>query len=136
MPTTILGMDAKIYYGSSGSTASNEMSNVKDVTLTCDAGEADITTRANSGWRATRATLKECSVEFEMLYDPDDAGFVAIRDAYLGSDIVALLVLTEEGGEGPDADFAITSFSRSEALEEAVSVKVTAKLSVFRAWQE
>jgi len=136
MPTTILGMDAKIYYGTSGSTASNEITNVKDVTLTCDAGEADVTTRANSGWRATVATLKECTIEFEMVWDPTDAAFVAIRNAYLNLDIIAFLVLDQLNGQGPDADFAITSFSRSEPLEEAVSVKVTAKLSVFRAWQE
>ena len=40
------------------------------------------------------------------------------------------------GGQGPDGDFAITSFSRNEALEEAITVRVTAKLAAFRAWIE
>lgn len=31
------------------------------------------------------------------------------------------------GGEGLDADFSITNFSRKEALEEAITVSVTAK---------
>lgn len=132
---TILGMNAKVYYGTSGSTASTELTNVKDVTLTLDAGEADVTTRANSGWRATVATLKECTCEFEMVWDDADSGFTAIKDAYLASGLVALLILDKAGGQGPDADFAITSFSRSEPLEEAITVKVTAKLSVYRTWQ-
>jgi hypothetical protein len=134
--SAILGMDAKIYYGTSGAIATNEMSNVTDVTLTLDAGEADVTTRANSGWRATVATLKECTVEFEMVWDTSDTGFTTLRNAYLNSNLVALLVLDKVSGQGPDADFAITSFSRSEPLEEAIKAKVTCKLSVFRQWQE
>jgi len=135
MPLTfILGKDAKLYHGTAGATATTEMTNVKDVTLNLEAGEADVTTRANSGWRATAPTLRECTVEFEMVWDPDDAGFAAIKTAFLSSDLIALLVLDKEGGQGPDADFAITSFSRNEALEEAITVSVTAKLSVFRQW--
>lgn len=77
MPNVILGMDAKLYYGNAGSSATNEMTNVRDVTVSAEAGEADVTTRANSGWRATVATLKEASVEFEMVWDTEDTGFPA-----------------------------------------------------------
>lgn len=45
------------------------------MTLSLETGEADVTTRANSGWRATVGTLKEASVEFEMVWDTADAGF-------------------------------------------------------------
>ncbi len=75
MATFILGKDAKLYHGTAGSTATTEMSNVRDVTLNLEAGEADVTTRANSGWRATAPTLRECTCEFEMVWDPADAGF-------------------------------------------------------------
>jgi predicted secreted protein len=134
MADFILGMNAKIYYGATGSTANTELTNVKDVTVSLEAGEADVTTRANSGWRATAPTLRECSVEFEMVWKTTDAGFSAIKNAFLANDTIALLVLSEEGGEGIDGDFAITNFSRSEALEEAITVSVTAKLSTFRQW--
>jgi hypothetical protein len=134
MADFILGMNAKIYYGTAGSTADTELTNVKDVTLSLEAGEADITTRANSGWRATAPTLRECSVEFEMVWKSTDAGFTAIKNAFLANNTVALLVLSEANGEGIDGDFAITNFSRSEALEEAITVSVTAKLSTFREW--
>ena len=53
--TFLLGMNAKIYQGAAGTELATltEMGNVKDVTLNLEAGEADVTTRANQGWRAT-----------------------------------------------------------------------------------
>lgn len=130
----VLGMNAKAYYGVAGSSANTEMGNVRDLTLTLEAGEADVTTRSNSGWRATAPTLRECTVEFEMVWDPTDTGFTAIRTAFLSSGLIALKILDKAGGQGPDGDFAITSFTRNEPLEEALTVSVTAKLSVFRGW--
>ena len=134
MAEFVLGMNAKLYYGAAGGSAATEMGNVRDVTLTLEAGEADVTTRANLGWRATAPTLRECTAEFEMVWDPTDAGFSAIKNAFLTAGLVALKVLDQAGGQGPDGDFAITSFSRNEALEEAITVSVTAKLAVFRSW--
>ena len=57
----LLGMNAKIYQGAAGAALGSltEMSNVKDVTLSLEAGEADVTTRANQGWRATAPTLRQ-----------------------------------------------------------------------------
>jgi hypothetical protein len=142
----LLGMNAKIYQGTTGSglDALTEMSNVKDVTLSLEAGEADVTTRANQGWRATAPTLRECTAEFEMLWKPGDTGFDAIKTAFLTSATVRLAVLTgarsadgttpEAGSEGVLGDFSITNFSRNEPLEEGVTVSVTAKLAVFDQW--
>jgi len=127
-----LGMEATLNYktgGQGGGGSWNELSNTKDVTLSLEAGEADVTTRANNGWRAIVATLKEASVEFEMVWDTGDAGFGAIKDAYLGNSVIGLQILDGDTGEGLQADFMITSFSRSEALEEAITVSVTAKVT-------
>ena len=129
--TYVLGMKAKIMLGAT------ELSNVKDVTLTMQAGEADITTRANSGWRATAPTLRECTAEFQMQHKPGDAGFAAIKSAFLNSTTVALSVLTaaaSEGGEGPSGKFSVTNFTRNEGLEEAIHYSVTAKLAEFTSW--
>ncbi len=140
MPTFILGMNAKIYQGAAGAalTALAEMGNVRDVTLTLEAGEADITTRANSGWRATAPTLRECTAEFEMVWQPGDAGFNAVKNAFLTSGTLELAILdqakTVAGAQGPKGSFSITSFSRNEALEEAITVSVTAKLATFDQW--
>jgi hypothetical protein len=120
-------MEAKLYYGAAGATATTELTNVKDVTLNLETGEADVTTRGNQGWRATVATLKNGSVEFEMIWDTGDAGFGAIKDAYFNNTAIALAILDGESGEGLDADFSITNFTRNEPLEEAITVSVTAK---------
>ena len=127
-----LGMEATLNYKVDGQDAAGswlELTNTKDVTLSLEAGEADVTTRANAGWRAIVATLKEASVEFEMVWDTGDAGFGVIKDAYLGNAIVGFQILDGDSGEGLQADFMITSFSRSEALEEALTVSVTAKVT-------
>jgi hypothetical protein len=130
-----LGMEAKLYYkngGVGGAGSWTLLTNVKDVTLSLEAGEADVTTRANNGWRATVATLKEATVEWEMVWDPTDAGFSAIKDAFLGNDVIGFQILddlTGGAGEGLQADFMITNFSRNEALEEAITVSVSAKVT-------
>ena len=145
MSDFLLGMNAKIYQGTAAEDASTlspasmtEMGNVKDVTLSLEAGEADITTRANSGWRATAPTLRECSCEFEMVWKPGDSGFEAIKEAFLNATPIALAVLTgahdAAGAEGPIGNWSITNFSRNEALEEAVTVSITAKLAAFGSW--
>jgi hypothetical protein len=133
-------MNAKIYQGATGASMGSltEMSNVKDVTLTMEAGEADTTTRANSGWRSTSPTLRECTVEFEMQWQPGDAGFDAVKTAFLTAGTLRLAPLTgasdASGSEGPLGDFSITNFTRNEPLEESVTVSVTAKLVTYDSW--
>ena len=127
-----LGMDAVLNYktgGVGGGGSWTELANVKDVTLSLETGEADITTRANAGWRATVGTLKEASVEFEMVWDTADAGFIAIKDAFFNNTEIGMQVLDDASGSGLEADFSITNFSRSEQLEEALTVSVTAKVT-------
>jgi TP901-1 family phage major tail protein len=128
-----LGLDAKLYRnsGPSGTPTWNEVENVKDVTLNLEAGEADVTTRNSAGWRATVATLKDGSIEFEMVWDTDDDDFAAIRDAFLNHTAVEFAVMdggiTTPGSQGLRATCMVTSFSRNEALEEAITVSVTVK---------
>ena len=129
-----LGLDAKLYYcvaGIGGTPTWTELTNVKNVTLSLQKGEADVTTRANSGWKATAATLKEGSIEFEMVWDTADAGFTAIKNAWFNNTNVGLAVMdggvAVVGSQGLWADCAIIDFSRDEPLEDAMSVKVSAK---------
>ena len=107
------------------------MTNVKDLTLNLESGEADVTTRANNGWRATAATLKDGSIEFEMLWDTEDEGFGAIQTEYFENGSIEFAVMdgdiTVVGTQGLRATMSITSFTRNEPLEEAISVSVTAK---------
>ena len=122
----VLGLDAKLLRGTAGATAATEVKNVKDLTLNLESGEADVTTRATKGWKASVATLKEASLEFGILYDMADADFQAFSDAYFNNTALALFV-TDGAGNGLAADFSITGFSVEQPLEEALSVSVTAK---------
>jgi hypothetical protein len=144
MADFILGMNAKIYQGVAGAAlgALTEITNCKDVTLNLEAGESDITTRANAGWRGTASTLRECTADFEMLWKPGDAGFDAILAAFLATDpdlrILEFAILDQDkatsGAQGPKGSFSVTSFSRNEALEEAIMVSVTIKIATFDEW--
>jgi hypothetical protein len=128
-----LGLDAKLYRntGSNASPTWNEIVNVKDLTLSLEAGEADVTTRGNNGWRATVATLKDASVEFDMVWDTEDEDFAAIRDAFLDREAIQFAVMdggiAVSGSQGLKAFCMVTAFSRNEALEEALMVSVTLK---------
>ena len=140
MLTFKLGKDAKIYQGMEETPLMSltEITNVRDVTLSLEAGEADITTRANSGWRATAPTLRECSVEFEMVWQSGDMSFDAIKTAFLTGALLEMAILDgpKEGPsvQGVKGTFSIPKFSRNEPLEEAITVSVTAKLAKFDQW--
>jgi predicted secreted protein len=128
------GMDAKLYFCAAGIGATPTwtlINNTKNVTLNLQKGEADVTTRGNNGWKATIGTLKEGSIEFEMVWDTTDAAFTAIQQAYFSDSVIGLAVMdgpiATVGSQGLWADCAITDFSRDEPLEDAITVKVTAK---------
>lgn len=132
----VLGLNAKIFYKLQGAASFAELSNVRNVTLNLETAEADVTTRANNGWSATEATLKNASVEWEMIYDTEDAGFGAVQEAFFGDSnnpggkTIELKVLdggTESTGAGLHATMRITNFSITQSLEEAVTVSVSAK---------
>ena len=128
-----LGLDAKLYRntGTQASPTWDLVGNVRDVTLNLETGEADVTTRGNNGWRATVGTLKDASIEFEMVWDTGDADFTAFKDAFFNGTSIELAVMDGDvaaaGSQGLRAVCRIINFTRSEALEEAITVNVTAK---------
>lgn len=127
------GMNAKLYYKVGGVAASGgtwtELTIVRNNTLNMEKGEADVTTRGNSGWKATVTTLKDGSVEFEIVADTSDAGYTALSDAFMDDVKIGLAILdgVKETGTGLVADFAIVKFARAEELENAQLMNVTAK---------
>jgi predicted secreted protein len=139
-----LGMDAKLYLLTSGTRAAwpgtgaptnlTLVDNVKDVALNLSTAEADVTTRANNGWKASVSTLKEGSVDFDMICNTSDANFAALQSAFFNRTSVAIAVLDGDkatvGTQGLWADFSIMNFSRDEKLTEAQSVKVSLKPTI------
>jgi hypothetical protein len=64
----------------------------------------------------------------KVVWDTADAGFTAIKNSYFNNTAISLLILdAATGGQGLDADFMVTKFTREEPLDEAIVVKVTAK---------
>jgi hypothetical protein len=106
-----------------------DLTNVRDVTFTNEATEADATTRAQAGFKALVPSLQTAGVEFEMVWNPEDTGFSAIQDAYQNREAIGLRVLDQAGGQGIEADFAIFNFTRDENLDDTMKVKVSAKLT-------
>jgi len=149
MPNFVLGMNCKLYYGDSVLTETDplnvtdnvtwaELTNAKDVNLNLEKGEADITTRANNGWRATAGTLKDGGIEFEAIWKPGDAGFTALQTAWANGTEISMMALDgaygTAGSQGLTGNFTVTNFSRSEPLEEAATVSVTIKPSSYTSW--
>lgn len=139
----VLGMNCKLYRQTSGTRAAwpasgaapnlDLVGNVRDANLNLEKAEADTTTRGNNGWRSTVGTLKDGTVEFEMVWDNADADFTAFKNAYFDDTTIAVAVLdglsTTAGSQGLWADFNVTNFTRSEALEDAVKASVSLKIA-------
>lgn len=131
----VLGLNAKLWIAETtsgqGEGTYNLVTNARNVTMSLEAAEADVTTRANAGWRANVPTLKDASVEFEMMYDTADSRFEEVQEAFLDGNDLWVKVLdggtTHTGGSGLKALCRVTSFSISQGLEEAVTVSVTLK---------
>lgn len=150
MANYMLGMNAKIYMDTSVPlTGSNqaawiagppdELTNVRDVTLNLETGEADITTRANSGWRATAPTLKDGSVDFEMVWKTTDTLFDEIETAWSAGTEISFFVTDgglATGFKGLLSNMTVTNLSRSEPLDGAVMYSVTLKPSSYSEWYE
>ena len=130
-----LGDEMKLYFcaaGIGGTPTWTELSRVKDVKLNTSKGEADVTTRASGGWKQVIGTLMDASIEFEMPWDTENEGLQAVKVAYFTSGaLLGLAVMdgpiAEAGSEGLWADCAILKFERTEPLENASTVSVTAK---------
>lgn len=137
-----LGKDAVVYYHATPGTALSGMTLILDVAnveLNLSAAEADVTKRSGGGWRQTASTLKECEVTFEIPLDTSDTGYKAVRAAFVNNSQIALSALTgpkgTAGNEGVTGDFEVTGFNRSEPIDGAITMSVTAKLAKFKAWE-
>jgi hypothetical protein len=131
----VLGLNAKAYRNTASwaSPTWDEVTNLKDVTINLEAGDADVTTRGGGGFRQSVGTLKDGSVDFQMVWDTADADFTAFKDAFFNNTSIELAfmdgAIATTGSQGLHADFSVVNFSRSEALEEALMVDVTVKIT-------
>ncbi len=145
----MLGKDCKIYHCLTALNDSTntpvlatwiERKNVKDVTLNLSKEEADTTTREGNGWKQTAGTLKDGSVEYEMLWAAGDPLFDALQAAWANDTEVAMFIADGDestpGTQGLAANFSVTNFTRNEPLAEAVTASVTLKPGSYPSWYE
>jgi hypothetical protein len=129
----VLGLNAKLYRntGNFGTPVWDLVTNVRDLRLNLEKGEADVTTRGGNGWEQVVATLKSATIEWGMLWDTADTDFTAIRDSFLNDTTVEFLVLdglvATAGSQGLRAICMVNRFTRNENLREALTVDVAAK---------
>lgn len=127
--THVLSENAKLFYnaGTFGAPSWTEITNVKDVTLTLEKDEIDVTTRGSGGYKEFVDGLIDATIDFNMIWDTTDAAFTAIRTAFFAKSAVEFLVLDDgtTDGQGLRATCMIKSFSRGETLGEALTVDVS-----------
>lgn len=124
-----LGATAKLYYSVGGFWV--EISNCRDLNLDIDSGNPDVTPRENEGWKGTTYGWTDASVDFEMVWDTNDAAMIAIREAWMNDTEIEMAVMddiiTALGTEGLHASFVVNKFKRKEPLAEAIMVEVSLK---------
>jgi len=121
-----MSLDAKLYRGGAGSTATTEVTTCKDVSLKIKKSEAKISSRA-SRWTLVKGALKEA--EFTLTFDSDseDVHLQAIISAFISDTPLAFKIADKLNGQGLDADFEILSMDDDQKLEEAVGISFTIK---------
>lgn len=131
MATAFLSEDAKLYYntGSYASPTWTLICNVKDLTLNMSNDETDTTTRCGGGTREYIAGLTDISITFNMLYDPADTPWEAIRAAFMTKASLEFLCLdglvATAGSEGLRATMVVTSFNITQTLGDTIMTDVT-----------
>jgi hypothetical protein len=121
-----LSLDAKLYRGEAGQTASTEVNTCKDVSLKIKKGEAKISSRA-SRWALVKGALKEAEFTVAFDSDPSDAHLQALITAFISDTPLALLIADRASGQGLDADFEILEMDDDQKLEEQVTISFTIK---------
>jgi predicted secreted protein len=129
-----LSENAKLYRntGTNASPTWNEIANVKDLTLSLDKGETDVTTRASNGFQEYVDGMIDATIDFSMLYDPADQDFTALEDAFFAKSAVEFAVMDgiitgagSTGNQGLRAFCMVKSFTLNENLGEAIMVDVS-----------
>jgi len=128
-----VGLDMKLYRDNAGGYGTEtwlEIENVRDLSAPDSLGEADVS-RRDSGMKQTEGTLRDVSIEWEMVHDPSDADFTAIQTAYYTKAAIVLALANDNIATNGTEYFAvqckIMKFERQEPLEGAVTYSVTAK---------
>lgn len=121
-----IGLDGKFLYGAAGSTAATEANNVRNVNLNLSKRVAEALRRGKK-WVAKKTIATEATVEFEIFDIEGDPFLAQIKNAFMNNTKIALYPKDAASGEGLNADFYISGFSRNENNEDFIIYSVTAE---------
>lgn len=128
-----IGADAKVYRNTNtyNSPTWIEVDIVRDATLNVSHKEWDASFRGGGGWEAMVATLKSASIDIDVLHQTQDAGYVALRQAWVTKDPIELLVMDGSkdvsGNEGLRATFQVFDFTSPQPLADGQTNKFSVK---------
>lgn len=111
MATKKMGFEGKLYYGVAGATASTEITNSRDITISYGHETGETTVRGDGSSvpiETGRPVKRQIGIQWTMLLKTDDTTLSALRAAVAAGTPVALRGKDYTSGQGPDADFYIT----------------------------
>lgn len=122
------GYDAliKVNTGTPDSPVWTAVAGQRGATLNMSLSTIDITSKDSNRWTELIAGIKEWSVEFDALVVADDAGYSALRNAFLNGETVQIQLITAEGDTYQGTGI-ITDFPHTFAYDDAQTYKVTVK---------
>jgi len=130
----LAGFEAILYYkvgGVAGGGSWLPINIVRDATTPMSADEIDVTTRgiAAGGFKAQEPLLKSGEVNFDIIWDPTDAAFTALMNAFLGRLVIGIATRDQLGasGQGIEADMKVFNLEKGEPLNDAQTASVTVK---------
>ena len=129
-----MGFEGILKVGAATVQADTAVTDAKDITLTFDLERGDTTVRGASTtvpFKTELATLQSVTIEWTMLYNNDAEPFEEIRTAVETGAALAVYLIPETGGEGPDFDATISA-AWPMPLNGEQSVTFTAVPSLWR----
>lgn len=129
----VKGKDAKLKYKVGGIGAGGswvDLTIIKDVAITDDKDEVEVGTRAEPDFKIYAMLRRDISLSFMLRHQTANAGFQAIRDAFLDGDIIGIQVLDADSGEGIQADMEIKKFDRNDSNDDILWHDVEARPAV------
>ena len=96
----------------------------RGASLSRDAETMDITTKDSNGWNESVAGFKSWSIDADGLLTEDDAGYLALEQAYMEGKTV-LISLTTTGGGSYEGNAIITSFPMDASYDDVATYEVS-----------
>lgn len=123
-----IGLDGKFYYGTAGSTASTEATNIEDVTVNLSTTEVDIT-RRGSTWEGSKVILLTGEITATLQKREGDAFMTSVETAYLNKTRIAIYAKSSSTGKGLNADCYVTQMNDGQPLKDKQTYDLTFKIT-------